>query len=188
VLDTELSEGPLGMIPKELFTEAASEKPRRGRPPLVDPKLRGPLLQLGGIQHLSSRQQRTWLRASRAIARLGVSRKAAVPKRFAWLTGDGGKAFRLGILSELSHVTDDKLMRKLAAIICRDRPSTQEASAFVRRFRARVQRRPAATAVLSDVLLTALNRYLLNHPEITQDMMLDALEKVEDAIHEWSPA
>jgi hypothetical protein len=143
------------------------------------------LVAICGIGRLSGRQQRTWLRASLAISRLGMRDWPTAREKYAWLLGDGAQMFRLGILNELSHVTNDESLHRLASVICQQRLSTQEAIAFIRKFRAFRQRSPAKAKALAKVLQTALNGYIRNHPEITRAKMLDALDKLENAIWNW---
>jgi len=162
------------------ISEAASEKRKRGRPPVFDPGYRAAIGSL--FNEVKTHRGKTdCLYRQRAFNLLEKD------GRFAWVA-DGAKAragspdaWKPSILVELGRIPNDEDLKAVALRICELNPKTKEAVAMIRRFR--LGREPEGNYLkLFAALESALNAYLSAHPSTPADWPIKALRDLAACI------
>ena len=123
----------------ENFSE--NQKPKRGRPRLVNSKLEDVYRSDCGSFTSARTVQNTHYRI-RALTALGLFSEP-FPEAFRWLCDpskqmkgqSARQGFRRTILSELGRFADDEVLRAYAELICTLKPKTQDAIQMLRRWR-----------------------------------------------------
>jgi hypothetical protein len=153
-----------------LIMEAASEKPRRGRPPKIPPEL---LKNLPfKIDHLTVRQQH-----EHAYAFLAATKLMEDPK-FAWLFEPHP---RISLLAELGRLgeEDPELAVAAAETLCEKRSSTTKSRALLRRARLG---KDADRRSFTLALAKAADDYIRRHGQPSKSDIQEALFRLEQAL------
>ena len=157
------------------ISENFSAKPKRGRPPAIEPTIDAGFRAAGLFTQYRTR--RGAVNKYYGIVALDALKDAA---GLTWLfTYDdmrrGGTCkVRYTILSELGRLRDPEMIRALAAQLCELKPTTTAAVARIRRFRTGKQAQ-ASVDDLADRLCNVLDAYTDAHADLTHAMMRDAL-------------
>lgn len=147
----------------ENISEAASEKPKRGRPPVMSGDLEKAyrtILAPEKLKHASKRYVHDYyfaMKASNVLVEFSPGFKG-----FEWLICDGNdeypQAFRVSLLAELGRLQDAETIIEAAKVLCRDKPAVKDAIRRVRAFR--TGRKPKPDKVkLANILVDIVNRY-----------------------------
>lgn len=167
-------------MPNKPIPEAASEKPKRGRPRVISEELEQKLVGITLPRDVSRRQRLNHYHAFRSLGVLGnecKSRAVEFPDRYEWLCNNRNGAeqvFRMTILSELGRIEDDDLVVELATQLCETRPKTRQAVARIREIRD-VRRKTADALDLANEMIGVVNDYLARFPDTTEEQVSDAL-------------
>ena len=168
------------------ISEAASEKRKRGRPPVFDPAYRAAIGNL--FNEVKTHRGKTdCLYRQRAFNLLSKD------ARFAWVA-DGAKArsgspdaWKPSILVELGRIPNDEDLKAVALRICELKPKTKDAVSMIRR--ARLGREKEGNYLkLFAQLEAALNVYLSGHPSTPADWPVKALRDLADCIEDGGTA
>jgi hypothetical protein len=162
------------------ISEAASEKRRRGRPPVFDPGYRAAIGSL--FNEVKTHRGKTdCLYRQRAFNLLEKD------GRFAWVA-DGAKArsgspdaWKPSILVELGRIPNDEDLKVIALRICELKPKTKEAVSMIRRFRLGREPKPDYLKLWRH-LAAAVDAYRGRHPSTPKDDLIRALRDVADCI------
>jgi hypothetical protein len=150
--------------------EAASEKPRRGRPPSIPPDFLAGLRK--ELPYLTTRQLHEHVYAFLALRQLeGES-------AFAWLLEPQP---RVSLLAELGRlgVEDADVAREAAAVLCEKKLSTTRSRALVRRLRLG---QDATADGFARALADAADAYMRRHGRPSREAVLLALGRLYDAL------
>jgi hypothetical protein len=134
---------------------AAPAHPRPGRPRLIPADLAEAVASTSGRK--SRRSQQDWwyfMVAVSTLTREGEDGVRRPDPAFAWLLDE--RHTRFGLLAELGRVRGHHLIRKLAEVLCRDRPTTKEGIAWLRGLRLectgkKSRARPAGARTLEQI-------------------------------------
>jgi hypothetical protein len=168
------------------ISEAASEKRKRGRPPVFDPAYRS---EIGGLfnEVTTHRGMTDCLYRQRAFNLLSKD------GRFAWVA-DGPRsaagapdALKSSILVELGRIPNDEDLKAVALRICELKPKTKDAVSMIRRVRLGREAK-GGYLKLCESLENALNAYLSGHPSTPADWPVKALRDVADCIEDGGTA
>jgi hypothetical protein len=152
--------------------EAASEKPRRGRPPRIPPNfLAGLDKELPGR---TTRQLHEHAYAFLALGQLGDD------PAFAWLTEPQPRVTLLAELGRLG-VEDAAGAREVARVLCEKKLSTTRARALVRRVRLG---QDATVDGFTRALADAADAYIRRHGRPSKEDATIALGRLYDALVE----
>jgi hypothetical protein len=182
----------------QAISEAASEKKRRGRPRMLS------AFQETHLKHVmnnltTDRSRQNFTYAGDAFNVLGVGpggRPRQGYENLRWLAdwdavarGARGKV-RWSILAELGRLTrvaPDDVVYQVADQICGEKPCTKDAVAFIRRVRLG-RSAPTVDGALVDRLAGCLDAYWNAHPDISTDVVLEAISELHAAVQsaaEW---
>jgi hypothetical protein len=152
--------------------EAASEKPRRGRPPSIPPDFLASL-----DKELPGRTTRQLHEHAYAFLALG---QLADDPAFAWLTEPQP---RISLLAELGRlgVEDAGMAREVAGVLCEKRFSTTRSRALVRRMRLG---KDATANGFTRALAEAADAYIRRHGRPSRQDALLALGRLYDVLVE----
>jgi hypothetical protein len=172
------------------ISENFSEKPRRGRPPVMNPELEKRCRRAAGMFQHSSRRANVneyyFYEAMGALWPDGDAEQEEANKvTFAWL-GDPStqKGTKNTIVSELGRLVDPDTIREAARQICERKMRTREAVVRLRRLR--VKPKTGSVSELREELIAHVNDYWLRHPEFTVEQFLDAIAELRWAVEEHS--
>jgi len=162
--------------------EAASQKRKRGRPPVFDPGYRAAMKTI--FPDIKTHRGMTdSLYRGRAINLLTKD------GRFAWVA-DGARmkagapgAWKPSILVELGRIPNDEDLKAVALRICELKPKTKEAVAMIRRFRLG-REAEGGYLKLFQHLAAAVDAYREGHPSTPKDDLIRALRDVADCIED----
>ena len=165
-----------------MIAEAASEKVKRGRPPVFGPTSRAFIGDLFP-------DVKTYRGQSDLLYRQRAFNLLSKDGRFAWIA-DGVKAeagspgaWRPSILVELGRIPKSETMKAVAMRVCELKPKTKDAVAMIRRFR--LGREPKGDYLqLLTQLEAALNTYLTAHPSAPTDWPVNALRDLAEFIEQ----
>jgi len=164
------------------ISEAASQKRKRGRPPVFNPGYRAAMKTI--FPDIKTHRGMTdSLYRGRAINLLTKD------GRFAWVA-DGARmkagapgAWKPSILVELGRIPNDENLKAVALRICELKPKTKDAVSMIRR--ARLGREAEGNYLkLFAHLEAALNVYLSGHPSTPADWPVKALRDLADCIED----
>jgi hypothetical protein len=168
-----------------MISEAASKKPKRGRPKLVPDEARYLVKMMAG-QARSERSLQNYYFSARAM---NVLRGAELLGPGSWLMdeeelealGDKGKV-RWTMFAELGRIQDEATLVALGSRLNELRPrTTKDAICIVRRFR----RGTESEGSVSDLVLELARRvddYHARHPGMTQQQLIFAGRKLLEAL------
>jgi hypothetical protein len=144
------------------FTQLRAEM-RQGNPDISDRTVQNHLYQYAAQQLLDDQDWAHWLIDPPAI-----------------MQGKRG-AYRQTILQELGRLPHDEDLLAVARFICERQPTARDAVRMIRR--ARLGHKPQGTADhLADRLLALIQDYCVHHAGVDRDVLLGALQLVEDAV------
>jgi hypothetical protein len=169
------------------ITEAASEnteKPKRGRPRVMDDTTRA--LYNSMYPDLTERQKQNLQYRAHAIHMLRLLEADSNP-RLSWLFDRekfqhaeanqsrlDSTVYKHGILAELGRIEDEGEMLEAALYLCELKPKTKDAIVSIRRYR--LGREPEGNYLtLWMALARALDDYRAVHPSTSKDMVVRAL-------------
>jgi hypothetical protein len=160
------------------ITEAASENPARGRPPLASAQTYGLLGQMyPGITTKRGLQNRLFC----SLAQKELQGDPAC----AWLFEmRGGRFVRVMLLAELGRIESVADMKVVARAVCARRPRVKDAAALIRRLRTGKGSAAGDAPSLALALATALDGYLVRHPDTTAETVAAALAAVLSSYNE----
>lgn len=168
------------------IAEDITEKPRRGRPPLMSAGVETGYRQLWpGLSRRTLQARRYELHAAgvlwpdlgEMLADQGATLKN--PFAFLWdIEADPDSTMKHVILGELGRVGDPEAITGLAAHICAARLPTAKAVALIRRYR--LGDAQAAPERLADAILATINQHLTRYPQTTGADVLTALHDAAD--------
>jgi hypothetical protein len=170
------------------ITEKFSEKPRRGRPPVLTPYVEEGCRRAAGMyQHSTRRANLNEYYKYKAIGALWSHNPEghdAGKIAFAWLGDpDTDKGVKSTILAELGRLVDEDLIRRTARILCDEKPRTREAVLRLRRMR--IAPKSGSVSGLRDELIAHLDDYWVRHPEFTKEQFLDAIAELRWAVEDY---
>jgi hypothetical protein len=162
----------------EGITENFSEKPKRGRPRVLDDEY---VRIMRGIGCFESRVRRSninehfRMHAVGALLNHNPDGMDAGKAEFAYLIHPATEKMKATILTELGRLKDPDTIRACARVVCDQKMHTRKAVVRLRSVRAK----PKTGYVLDlcDELIAVVNDFLLRHPEFTFDQALDAIEQ-----------
>jgi hypothetical protein len=147
------------------LSEAASEKRKRGRPPVMADHDEA-LVSYCAPDVRTRRGKLDVFYRQRALGILAIRTK---DKRFAWVAdraaieAETKDAWKPGILSALGRIPNDEDLKAVALRVCELKPKTKDAIAMIRRWR--TGKASAGDAVgLHKEIVRAVNDYLHRHP------------------------
>jgi hypothetical protein len=157
------------MEAQPIISEAASEKPRRGRPPgyasgaeIEFARAMAPdVMTKRGLQDVAFRQ-----RALSLLIKDPAFRWLCDPGPMEAGGPDWKKSWKPGILSALGRIEDDEVLLEAARAVCRARPSTRHAISWLREVRLG-RSSPVSVATLTMAVVRAVVGYRRNHPGLT---------------------
>jgi hypothetical protein len=155
------------------FMEAASEKLRRGRPPMMTP------YQLARLRKAHPGRTTRQLQ-ERVYAMLAADGLAGDPA-YAWLLEP---VPRVGLLAELGRFEDAATARSAASMLCRDRPSVKAGVAWLRRLRLGGD---ATVDGLAAALAAAADCYTARHGRLPSADEQRAVDRVGRALARTHP-
>jgi hypothetical protein len=161
--------------------ENISDKPKRGRPKLLDEWIEEKLRDDWGPFATERTVQNAWYHI-RAFNVLGFGDDAPLDPFFLWLCdperqrGPSGKVFRKTILTELGRIGDDETLIAVAREICDLKPKARDAVALIRR--ARLGGGKPKPNQLGNEIIRAINAYQARYPSTTPAEIAAALTAV----------
>jgi hypothetical protein len=169
----------------ELFSENISEKPKRGRPPVLwqgetmseETILRDMQGFAKGASHRSVLNAHYLSRALSLLIKNCKARRVTFPNCFSWLCNNKSgtqQRIRRVVLYELGRIDDDQLLLAMARELCKQEPSARGAITMIRRCRG-CQRKHGDPLDFANEIIRTLNDYLCRHPEMTNEDALSAL-------------
>jgi hypothetical protein len=153
--------------------EAASEKPRRGRPPILTPG------QLAWLRKAHPGRTTRQLH-EQAYAKVAAIELAGDPA-YVWLLEP---APRVGLLAELGRFEDADAARAAALELCQDRPSVKAGAARLRRLRLGGS---ATVDGLAAALTAAADRYTARHGRLPYADAQWAVDRVSELLTRTRP-
>ena len=159
------------------ISEAASEKPRRGRPPVMSAHEDRVLMQTG----LEDTTRRT--RVNHCYAYDAQRVLTGDQRDFTWLCSPN--RYRLSLMSELGRLRDPAMILAAADRLCQWQPTTKAGVAWLRRLR--TGKGPEGDAVgLANALIAAFNGYIRQHPGTDAGTVMDAIDHLRAAATQWA--
>ena len=157
------------------ISENFSEKPKRGRPRVLTVEGEREYDRFGLFDSTNTRRGRVNVGYLQHALDVLMGDDPALTA-YAWLIGPSARpAFRRTLLSELGRLRNEDLILAAAAELCQHKPATVLGVAYLRSLRK--ARRPASEESLSDRICTVLDRYRVEHPDVTPEFMIEALSR-----------
>jgi hypothetical protein len=173
------------MAAPKAITENFSEKPKRGRPRVLNDEYVRIMRVLGGFE---SRVRRTnineyfRMHAVGALLNDNPDGMDAGKAEFAYLLHPVTEKMKATIMTELGRLKDPDTIRACARVICEQKMRTRKAVIRLRSVRA--EPKTGYAVDLCDELMAAVNDYRLRYPEFTMDQILDAIETLRVLIED----
>lgn len=155
------------------ISEAASEKRKRGRPPIMNKDAAALVDWVAGNDVKTRRHKLNVYYRQRAVKVL------VNDPRFTWvadeekMTAGAAGAWKTGILSELGRIGNVEDMKAFAQVICELKPKTKEAILMIRRARLGRENKPDYSKLVNS-LVRALDDYQAAHPDMPKDWPIRA--------------
>ena len=147
--------------------QAELNKAKTGRPKM-DPIMEE-FLRHTGQWDAETETRRTLQNRLHQVRAMLVLRQAPDYTRFAWLID------KKTILSELGRIEKDETLLKVAEVMCKQKPNTQQAVAMIRGLRRGTTPEPDAQA-LAQVIINTVTAYIQSHPGTTVEQIQEACE------------
>src|SRR5262245_7533859 len=166
-----LSSNGKGQEPAGISEVASENQParKRGRPEAVPPEALAVYARM--FPEIKTRRGLQ----ERCYAGLAIRALSDDPA-FEWLVSTreqiagGTSRLRHTILAELGRVSDERMIKEMARLLCKQRPTAKRAAALIRRWR-RAPCRDASILGLAAALEGCVNDYLATHPGTTAQMI-----------------
>lgn len=169
----------------EAISEKFSEKPKRGRPRVLDDEYVAIMRRLGGMASTVRRSNINEYFRMHAIGALwnhNPDGMDAGRAEFAYLIHPVTEKMKATIMTELGRLEDPDVIRENARYICAQRMRVREAVVRLRRLRAKPK--AGSAWALCEELLAVVNDYRLRYPEFTIDQTLDAIETLRTLVED----
>ena len=169
----------------EAITEKFSEKPKRGRPRVLNDEFVRIMRGFGGFEsrvRRSNINEYFGMHAFGALWNHNPDGMDAGKAAFAYLIHPVTEKMKATVMTELGRLEDPDTIRENARYICAQRMPVREAVVRLRRLRTK----PKAGSVwaLCNELIAVVNDYRLRHPEFTMDQILDAIEDLRTLVED----
>jgi hypothetical protein len=151
-------------------------KPKRGRPQIVDKILKSQYVGLG-LEVKTARSLQNFHYQVLAIKYIHDD------PRFTWLFDLKANTQKKSILTELGRCQDKETIIAFALRICELKPKTRDAIAMLRRARTGMAPKPDIIDLVAH-LAGALDRYTADHPDITREQMLLAIDNFRSIVED----
>jgi hypothetical protein len=167
----------------QVITEAASEKRKRGRPPVILPGLSEQVVSMFAPDVKTRRAKLDAYYRIHALAVLKDVPEATWLCDMEAMKAGKSKSWKPAILTELGRIEDVEALRHMAKLVCDAKPSTKEAVAWLRRWRTG-KSAPTSEKDLFRTLARTFDDYKRTHPDLDERTAVDAINSLYCAVQD----